>query len=158
MPLPDRRAIRWAAGALAVALLGVAGVLLAFAPVPATSGPSTAALTGPESVPHTHVMSAARGAPVPVGGLSATAGGYALVTTGQSPFTFHIQGPDGRAVTRFATVHDKLMHLIVVRRDLSGYQHLHPSLAPDGTWTMPLHLPAPGPYRGYFDFTAIDAA
>src|SRR5690242_3933570 len=118
MRWPSSRAIRWAGAALAVALLGAAGVLLAFAPVPATSGPSTAALAGPESVPHTHVMSAAPGAPVPVGGLSSTAGGYAFVATGQSPLTFHVQGPDGRPVTRFATVNDRLMHLIVVRRDL----------------------------------------
>src|SRR6266702_2338706 len=61
MRLPRR-----AAGvALAVVLLGAAVVLLARAPVPAVSGPSTAALTGPESVPHTHVMTAASGAQVP---------------------------------------------------------------------------------------------
>ncbi len=158
MPLPDHRAMRWWGGAFAATLLGAAVVLLASAPVPATSGPGAAAVTGPESAPHTHVMSAAPGAPVPVGGLSPTAGGYAFVATGQSPFTFHIQGPDGRPVTRFAIVHDKLMHLVVVRRDLSGYQHLHPSLAADGTWTIALGLPAPGPYRAYFDFTAIDTA
>ena len=150
MRLPRR-----AAGvALAVVLLGAAVVLLARAPVPAVSGPSTAALTGPESVPHTHVMTAPSGAPVPVGGLSSTAGGYSFVVTGTSPFTFHIQGPDGHPVTRFQLVHEKPLHLIVVRKDLTGYQHVHPTMAPDGTWSIPLALPPPGPYRAYADFTA----
>jgi hypothetical protein len=131
-------------------------VVLALAPVPATSGPSTAALTGPESAPHSHVAMAASGAPVPVGGLTSTAGGYTFTVTGTSPLTFHIQGPDGRPVTRFAVVHEKPLHLIVVRRDLTGYQHVHPTMAPDGTWTVALALPAPGPYRAYADFTALD--
>jgi hypothetical protein len=61
-------------------------------------------------------------------------------------------------VTRFAVVHDKPLHLIVVRKDLTGYQHLHPTMAPDGTWTAPLRLPAPGPYRVYADFAALDPA
>ena len=114
---------------------------------------STAALTGPESAPHTHVMTAPSGAPVPVGGLSSTAGGYSFVVTGMSPFTFHIQGPDGHPVTKFQLVHEKPLHLIVVRKDLSGYQHVHPTMAADGTWTVALSLPVPGPYRAYADFT-----
>jgi len=158
MRLPDRRAVRWAGVALAVALLGAVVVVLAIAPVPATSGPSTAALAGPESAPHSHVAMAASGAPVPVGGLTSAAGGYTFAVAGTSPLTFHIQGPDGRPVTRFAVVHEKLLHLIVVRRDLTGYQHVHPAMAPDGTWTVALALPAPGPYRAYADFTALDAA
>src|SRR2546421_1866181 len=144
---------RWVVAALAAVLLGAVVVLLVKAPVPAVSGPSTAALTGPESAPHTHVMTAPSGAPVPVGGLASSAGGYSFVVTGTSPFTFHIEGPDGRTVTRFAVVNDKPLHLIVVRRDLTGYQHAHPTMAPDGTWTVPLTLPPPGPYRAFADFT-----
>src|SRR6266705_639327 len=73
----------------------------------------------------------------PVGGLSSTAGGYSFVVTGTSPFTFHIRGPDGHLVTRFQLVHEKPLHLIVVRKDLTGYQHVHPAMAPDGTWSIP---------------------
>jgi hypothetical protein len=150
--------LRWVLGVVAAVLVGAVGVLIVRAPVPATSGPSSAALTGPESAPHSHVMVAPSGAPVPVGGTAAAAGGYALVVTGTGPFTFHIQGPDGAPVTRYAIVHDKPLHLIVVRRDLSGYRHLHPVMAPDGTWTVALTLTAPGPYRAFADFTAVDAA
>jgi hypothetical protein len=158
MRLPDRRALRWTVAVVTAALAGGLGVLLVRAPVPATSGPSGAALVGPESAPHSHVMTASAGAPEPVGGAAASAGGYALVVTGASPFTFHIQGPDGAAVTRFAIVHDRPLHLIVVRHDLTGYRHVHPVMAPDGTWTVPLPLPAPGPYRAFADFTALDPA
>ena len=28
--------------------------------------------------------------------------------------------------------HEKQLHLIVVRRDFSGFQHVHPTLADDG--------------------------
>jgi hypothetical protein len=44
------------------------------------------------------------------------------------------------------------MHLIVVRRDLSGFQHLHPEQGPDGAWTTPLRLGAAGSYRVFADF------
>ena len=158
MRSPDRRVLRLVLGVVAAALVGTVGVLIVRAPVPATSGPSGAALTGPESAPHSHVAVASSGAPVPVGGTAAAAGGYSLVVSGTDPFTFHIQGPDGAPVTRYAIVHDKPLHLIVVRKDLSGYQHLHPVMAPDGTWTAALTLAAPGPYRAFVDFTAVDAA
>lgn len=155
MRLPERR---WFAVAAGVAVLAAVVVVLVRTPVPAVSGPSAAALTGPESVPHNHVAMAASAGPVPVGGLSASAGGYTFVVTGSAPFTFHISGPDGRPVTRFAIVHDKPLHLIVVRHDLTGFQHVHPTMAADGTWTYPLALPAPGPYRAFADFTAIDSS
>ncbi|HEX2770862.1 MAG TPA: hypothetical protein VHN18_00345, partial [Micromonosporaceae bacterium] len=58
----------------------------------------------------------------------------------------------------YAVVHDKQMHLILVRRDLSGYQHLHPAMATDGTWSIPVSLPEPGVWRMYADFAAVDAA
>jgi hypothetical protein len=162
MRFADRRTKRWVVAAVAAAVLGAVVVLLVTAPVPATSGPSTAALSGPESAPHTHVMTAPSGVPVPVGGLSASAGGYAFAVTGTpgrpGPFAFRIAGPDGAAVTKFAIVHDRPLHLIVVRRDLGGYRHVHPVMAADGTWTVPLDLPGPGTWRAYADFTAIDAS
>lgn len=41
----------------------------------------------------------------------------------------------------------------MVGRDLSGYQHLHPTMAPDGTWSVPVTLARPGGYRVYADFS-----
>ncbi len=154
MRLPDRR---WLGLGAALVVLAAVVVVLARAPVPAVSGPSSAALSGAESVPHNHVAMAGSAGPVPVGGLAASAGGYAFVVTGMAPFTFHITGPDGAVVTRFAIVHERPLHLIVVRQDLSGFQHVHPTMAADGTWSYPLALPGPGTYRAFADFTALDA-
>jgi hypothetical protein len=66
--------------------------------------------------------------------------------------TFQIVDAAGRPVTRFARTHEKLLHLIVVRHDLTGYQHVHPSLRAQGVWTVPLTLPKPGQYRAFADF------
>jgi len=69
------------------------------------------------------------------------------------PVAFRIKGPDGRPVTRFDEQHDKRLHLIAVRRDFSGFQHVHPQMAADGTWTTTLDL-SPGQWRLFADFKA----
>ena len=69
------------------------------------------------------------------------------------PLRFQILGPDGAPVTEYQTEHDKDLHLIAVRRDLSHFQHVHPVLDPEGTWTVPLDLSAAGEYRVFADFT-----
>jgi hypothetical protein len=98
-----------------------------------------------------------------VSGLAISAGGYTFVPGTTSfvagrtqPLTFHIQGPSGKPVTTFAVRYDKPLHLIVVRRDLSGYRHLHPTMDPDGTWRVDLTLAEPGAWRAYADFTAVE--
>lgn len=66
---------------------------------------------------------------------------------------FTVTGADGHPVKDFDVTHTKRMHVIVVRRDLTGFQHLHPKLAADGTWTTPLRLGAAGSYRVFADFS-----
>ncbi|RAY17110.1 hypothetical protein DPM19_02835 [Actinomadura craniellae] len=96
--------------------------------------------------------------PVVPGGLQISQDGYTLVpeTTTvradrRTDFRFSVTGPDGRPVTRYTTIHGKKLHFIVARRDLSGFQHLHPTEAGNGTWTVPLTLPEPGTYRVFTD-------
>ncbi|MFC4950984.1 hypothetical protein [Pseudonocardia sp. GCM10023141] len=95
------------------------------------------------------------------GGLASSRDGYILTSTATTlttgTFTFRIFGPDGAAVTAFDVEHDKRMHLIVVRRDTTSFQHVHPDMAPDGTWSVPLSLPAGGSYRAFADFTPTGA-
>jgi len=93
------------------------------------------------------------------GGLQVTQDGYRLTPMTatlapgrREPFRFRILGPDGAPVTRYTPNHDKDLHLIVVRRDLSGFQHVHPSLGADGTWSVPLGVAAAGQYRVLADF------
>ncbi|SHK36632.1 hypothetical protein SAMN05443637_105186 [Pseudonocardia thermophila] len=102
---------------------------------------------------------AAHGADAALPGLAMSANGYTLVpaspivSTGHAhPFSFMITGPDGRPVTAFDVTHEKPMHLVVVRRDGAGFQHVHPEMAADGTWTVPFSVPAAGSYRAFADF------
>lgn len=71
---------------------------------------------------------------------------------------FRIVGEGGRAVRDFDVEHDRRMHLIVVRRDLTGFQHLHPEMALDGTWSTSLELTEPGSYRVFADFKSGGAS
>jgi hypothetical protein len=72
------------------------------------------------------------------------------------PVAFTIEGPDGDPVTEFDEEHEKQLHLIAVRRDFSGFQHVHPEMAKDGTWTTALDLTA-GQWRLFADFKATGA-
>jgi len=67
---------------------------------------------------------------------------------------FRVLDEEGAPLTRFDTTHTKRMHVIVVRRDLTGFQHLHPEMSADGTWSVPLRLADPGTYRVFADFSA----
>lgn len=94
------------------------------------------------------------------GGLASSKGGYTLTPTDPTltpgtteDFTFRITGSDAAAVTAYDVEHDKRMHLIVVRRDTTGFQHVQPEMAADGTWQVLLTLPAAGSYRAFADFT-----
>jgi hypothetical protein len=96
-------------------------------------------------------------------GLQVSEGGVTLdvLTTGltagkPAEFAFRILDEDGHAVTAFQPTHDKLMHLIVARRDLSGFRHVHPEMAADGTWTVPLTFASAGDFRVFADFQRAD--
>lgn len=152
-------------GGLIVAL--VVGFTLGKVLGPAES-PTQGATTGaPAASPgmggaHAHAPGASAGSEV--GGLAVSSGGYTLAPAatvfaapGPQQLKFVVNGADGKAVTDFAVVHDKPLHLVVVRRDMTGYQHLHPTMAADGTWTVQADLATPGPWRAYADFTAVSA-
>jgi hypothetical protein len=66
---------------------------------------------------------------------------------------FRVVDDENKTVRGFDVEHTKRMHLIVVRRDLTGFQHLHPVQQADGSWTTPLRLDASGSYRVFADFS-----
>lgn len=57
------------------------------------------------------------------------------------------------AMPRLAPAHEKLLHLIVVRRDLASFQHLHPEVLADGNLRTEIRFPTPGEYMFFADFT-----
>ncbi|MEV6524529.1 hypothetical protein AB0M43_21455 [Longispora sp. NPDC051575] len=93
------------------------------------------------------------------GGLLVSDRGYTFsrVPAADGEFAFRITGADGAAVTGFDVAHDKRMHLVIARRDLSGFRHVHPQMAPDGVWRVAAPWGEPGTYRAFADFTPTGA-
>ena len=68
------------------------------------------------------------------------------------PFRFQVLGPDGKAVNAYRRLHDRELHLIVVRHDRppSLTCTLRERSTARGPSTSP--LPSPGAYRVFVDF------
>jgi hypothetical protein len=71
---------------------------------------------------------------------------------GRATWRFRIADCDGKPIRDFEPEQGKLLHLIVVRSDFTGYQHLHPTLGRDGTLTTTIEAPRGGRYRALADF------
>lgn len=143
-----------AAGRLAVYGAVLVGVFLASSAAGAALDPVGLSNAEPET--HSGAMDGGDGLP----GLATTADDLTLevdsdtVAVGQpTTYSFRITTDDG-VVTEFDLEQTKRMHLIVVRRDFVAFQHLHPDMASDGTWSTAIRLDAPGVYRVYADFIA----
>ncbi len=59
----------------------------------------------------------------------------------------------GAPANDFETEMTKKMHLIVVKNDLSWFNHIHPTLGQNGTFVVTATLPKPGTYKLYADYT-----
>lgn len=66
---------------------------------------------------------------------------------------FSISDDDGEAITEFDQLHERRMHLIIVRRDGEGFRHLHPEMNKAGTWRAPIEFSEAGDYRAFADFS-----
>lgn len=99
--------------------------------------------------------------PVAGDGTKDSAAGYTMLpaklptTEGTQRFSFTVTGPDGTAIKDAVVEQTKKLHLIVVRSDLTGYQHLHPELASDGTWSVPVAFVAAGRWHIVADLTPV---
>ncbi|MFI6447244.1 hypothetical protein [Kitasatospora sp. NPDC050543] len=130
---------------------------------PSAAAPSAGGHAGHDMAGHD---AAGAGRAAAGNGLAAERGGYRLTATAgtagtadtlpagtPAEYRFTITGPDGKPVTAFAVDQTKRMHFYAIRTDLTGFQHLHPEMATDGTWTAPLAALAPGSWRLYASFT-----
>ncbi|MBP2326253.1 hypothetical protein JOF56_006638 [Kibdelosporangium banguiense] len=151
---------RLSAYGVALALVAGGGWVIgsAVGPFAGQAGPPSAEAAGHGDT-HSGTVAGTRQLEEPAG-LASSRGGYTLTPTSTTftpgavaPFSFKIVKSDGTAVTAFDVEHDKRMHLIVVRRDTADFQHVHPEMAADGTWTVPLRPAQPGSYRAFGDFT-----
>jgi len=158
------RVVAFTAG-LAAVFAGAAAVGNLTGPV-GTAAPSSTATPADHAAGHTESEDPA-GAGQPSaklpGGLMVAQDGYTLdlaqrqlPAADEVPLRFKILGPDGRPVTRYTTGHGQDLHLIVVRRDLTNFQHVHPRLDGHGTWSVPVDLSDAGVYRVFADFTPAE--
>jgi hypothetical protein len=69
------------------------------------------------------------------------------------PLALRIVDARGEPVRRFDVAHEKRLHLIVVRRDLATFEHLHPRMDDGGVWRTAVDLRRPGSYRVFADVT-----
>ena len=93
-------------------------------------------------------------------GLASAEAGYRLILgedrfdAGESAtLSFEIVDYAGGVVRDFDVEHARLMHLILVRRDFAGFQHLHPRQLADGTWEAEADFRQAGVYRAFTDFS-----
>lgn len=156
------------------ALLGLG--LAALVTLAAACGGNPSKSPKPESMPGMHMSGSGSmkgsgsmpgmkmGEPVPGNGLLASSDGFTLkpltpsVSAGHSsPYRFQIVQANGAPLTTYQPEQTKQLHFYLVRDDLTGFQHLHPTMAPDGTWSIDIVPPTAGTYRVFAQFDA-DAA
>jgi hypothetical protein len=137
------------------AAVGVGSVVGPIGPAVQSSADDHGMDTGAEAGGHDGAATHEAGLPA---GLTVSESGYTLELTERSmpagtatPVAFRIVGPEGGPVTEYDVDHDVDLHLIAVRRDLTGFQHVHPELGADGVWRVPLALD-PGAWRLFADF------
>lgn len=92
-------------------------------------------------------------------GLTAQTDGFTLdladreLPAGRTRLAFRVLTSSGRPLLDYTREHEKDLHLIVVRRDLTGFQHVHPRLdRASGTWSVDVRL-TPGVWRVIADLT-----
>jgi hypothetical protein len=59
----------------------------------------------------------------------------------------------GEPVATYVINHEKPLHFIVVDKTLGTFQHLHPVMGENFTWSLPIEFSNSGEYRVYADFT-----
>ncbi len=79
------------------------------------------------------------------------------VKSGQSvDIRFNIKDEQGNILKDFQTTHTKLLHFIVVRKDLQQFQHIHPDFnQQSGEFSVNATFPTDGPYRIFADFAPV---
>ncbi len=115
-------------------------------------GSQTMAGAGHGAEPMIEAVPGSNGLHAKLAGLRLAPLSRTLTAGGTTTWRFQIIGCDGKPIRHFDRDNTKLLHLIVARTDLSGYQHLHPALQSDGTFTIDVSTARPGSYRAIADF------
>jgi len=79
--------------------------------------------------------------------------GGKIIVGEPATMVFTIKDPTGLPVKKLEEVHENLLHLLMVSKDLAWYAHEHPEIKPDGTFTFTYTFPEAGEFVFYNDFT-----
>lgn len=71
----------------------------------------------------------------------------------QTSLTFTVKDKQGAIVKDLSIVHEKLMHLLIVSKDLSEFDHQHPERQTDGSFKLNYKFANGGTYLLYADVT-----
>jgi hypothetical protein len=116
---------------------------------PEAAGPATNTST---NVPAPTAATDVQGGPKTK--LEFSAAGSSNRITTKTPAEWTLQVKDavtGQPINSFEKVHERMMHLIVVSKDLSYFNHLHPNYNGKGIFTVKTSLPDAGPYKLFAD-------
>lgn len=69
----------------------------------------------------------------------------------RTKLSLEILGADGKTLEEFDVLHEKLVHLIVVRAGLDEFAHLHPEVDPSGKMSAEFTFPKAGQYHLFAD-------
>ena len=67
--------------------------------------------------------------------------------------TINIKDKTGKPIDKFDTVHEKQMHFIIVSKDLSFFNHIHPDYKGNGEFTVTTQFPTAGEFKVIADIT-----
>lgn len=89
-----------------------------------------------------------------------TAEGAIVVTTEPTPpkagepadLKLMIHEPDGTMVEKFDELHTKLVHLIIIRKELDEFAHVHPEIDASGNMTVAHQFRVGGEYLLFADY------
>jgi hypothetical protein len=158
-PRPYRKIALFVA-ALAVVFVAAAAVGSLVEPAETEEDGMEESMAAHTAETETHGTHAGEEADHEPAGLGVAAGGYAVrfaptqFARGQGgELRFAIESDDGQRVTEFDELHERRMHLIVVRRDGAEFRHLHPEMDATGTWSVPVRFGEAGVYRAFADFS-----
>lgn len=63
-----------------------------------------------------------------------------------------VQDEQGKSIGEFDINHEKKMHLILVSKDLSYFNHIHPEYKGEGQFQVQNEFPAGGEYKAFADY------
>jgi len=78
--------------------------------------------------------------------------GKGSTDSGAKMIRLEIKKKDGSPIEDFEINHEKLLHLMVIRKDLSYFNHVHPEYQGGGVFEIMSDFPSGGEYRFIADF------